>query len=225
MTSQSASRAFDFWKDIAQESTEAWSKATQGKPVNPFEFWQEFVQKSTEAARKTGLPAPGSDPYQLYRQFFSAWSDSWIKALAQSATPDVFEANQKLWMEQLEAMAQGFAKAMSSEAFSEMLGKTIEQGFTAQERAAKAADPQIDAALRALNLPSRGQVDRMFERIIGLEERLDDMEDRQREILAAIRASGVALGGAPNGSKSEPRAPRARPRQSRGKAGLEGASR
>ena len=56
-----------------------------------------------------------------------------------------------------------------------------------QDRAAKAANPQIDMALRALNLPSREQIDRLFERIIGIEERLDDLEDNTRQILRRLR--------------------------------------
>jgi hypothetical protein len=42
-------------------------------------------------------------------------------------------------------------------------------------------------ALRALNLPSREQIDRLFERIIGIEERLDDLEDNTRQILRRLR--------------------------------------
>jgi hypothetical protein len=42
-------------------------------------------------------------------------------------------------------------------------------------------------ALRALNLPSREQIDRLFERIIGIEERLDDLEDDTRQILRRLR--------------------------------------
>jgi hypothetical protein len=56
-----------------------------------------------------------------------------------------------------------------------------------QDKAAKAANPQIDMALRALNLPSREQIDRLFERIIGIEERLDDLEDNTRQILRRLR--------------------------------------
>jgi hypothetical protein len=55
---------------------------------------------------------------------------------------------------------------------------------------AKAANPQIDMALRALNLPSREQIDRLFERVIGIEERLDDLEDNTRQILRRLRDRG-----------------------------------
>jgi len=47
-------------------------------------------------------------------------------------------------------------------------------------------------ALRALNLPSREQIDRLFERIIGIEERLDDLEDNTRQILRRLRDKSSA---------------------------------
>ena len=41
-------------------------------------------------------------------------------------------------------------------------------------------------------MPSRGQIDRMFERVIGLEDRIDDLEDENRKLRrqldAALRA-------------------------------------
>ena len=36
--------------------------------------------------------------------------------------------------------------------------------------------------LKALNMPSRGQIDRLFERVIGLEDRIDDLEDETRKL-------------------------------------------
>ena len=76
---------------------------------------------------------------------------------------------------------------MGTDAFSNMQSKFFEQALAWQDRAAKAANPQIDMALRALNLPSREQIDRLFERIIGIEERLDDLEDNTRQILRRLR--------------------------------------
>jgi hypothetical protein len=79
---------------------------------------------------------------------------------------------------------------MGTEAFSTMQSKFFEQNLTWQDKLAKAANPQIDMALRALNLPSREQIDRLFERVIGLEERLDDVEDDLRQILRRLREKG-----------------------------------
>ena len=38
-------------------------------------------------------------------------------------------------------------------------------------------------------MPSRSQIDRMFERVIGLEERLEDLEDENRKLRAQVEAA------------------------------------
>jgi hypothetical protein len=137
------------------------------------------------------VPQP-PDPAQLWRQFLGMWADFWTKTFTQTPSPDLFQSAQKLWSEQLETLAQGFANVMGTDAFSTMQSKFFEQSLAWQDRLAKAANPQIDAALRALNLPSREQIDRLFERVIGLEERLDDIEDDLRHILRRLRERGPA---------------------------------
>jgi len=41
--------------------------------------------------------------------------------------------------------------------------------------------------LRAMNLPSRSQIDRLFERVVGIEERLDDLESDSRQIRRSLK--------------------------------------
>ena len=43
--------------------------------------------------------------------------------------------------------------------------------------------------LKSLNMPSRGQIDRLFERVIGLEDRIDDLEDENRKLRAQVEAA------------------------------------
>ncbi len=182
---------------------------TQSPSANPFEFWREVFQKSGQAwmdvASTAGpLGAPqispfqsfnpflASNPYQLWQQlwqqYLNTWSEYWTKNLSGTPSPDVFRAAEKQWMDQLESAAKAFTQAMSTEPFSQMLGKSIEQSLVWQDKFVKEINPQTDAALRAFNLPSRGQIDRLLERVIGLEERLDDAEDRDQQILRAVRS-------------------------------------
>jgi hypothetical protein len=119
------------------------------------------------------------------RQFFTMWTEFWNKALTLS--PETFQASQKLWMEQLDTLGQSFANVMGTDAFAAMQSKFFEQNLTWQDKASKMVNPQIDAGLRALNLPSRGQIDRLFERIVGVEERLDDIESDLRQIVRRLR--------------------------------------
>jgi hypothetical protein len=166
--------------------------ANHTPPNAPFEFWKDFIRKSSDFwSQAAAVPQP-PDPAQLWRQFLGMWADFWTKTFTQTPSPDLFQSAQKLWSEQLETLAQGFANVMGTDAFSTMQSKFFEQSLAWQDRLAKAANPQIDAALRALNLPSREQIDRLFERVIGLEERLDDIEDDLRHILRRLRERGPA---------------------------------
>ena len=106
-----------------------------------------------------------------------------------SPGPEALLNAQKQWSDQLEAMAKMFAEAMGTEAFASMLGKYMEQLLIWEQRMARQAEPQQDTMLKALNMPSRGQIDRMFERVIGLEERLEDLEDENRKLRAQVEAA------------------------------------
>ncbi len=179
MTNQNTSpNPFDMWKDMLQKSTSAWSQAAgqtgSFAPTSAFSPFQGFN------------PFPSNDPQQMWQQFFSSWSDQWTKNQAGAHGPDVSQEAQKQWTEQLESMARTFAETMGSDAFSGMLGKSLEQSLTLQQRFSKEMKPQLEDALQAFNLPSRSQMDRLFERVIGIEERLDDLEENTRKIIKTL---------------------------------------
>ena len=77
----------------------------------------------------------------------------WTKNLSGAASPEVFKVAQQKWMEQLETLAASYSEAMSTEAYSGMLGKTIEQGLTWQDKFYQAVSQQTDAALKAFKKP------------------------------------------------------------------------
>ena len=128
---------------------------------------------------------------QMWQQFFQAWTERLRQNQANPTFPQTVQDAERQWAQQLESLAATFAKSMSTEEFSQMLGKYMEQMLVWQERSAKQSNPQIDAALRAANLPSRSQIDRLFERIIGVEERLDDLEDAIRKLQGTVDASAA----------------------------------
>ena len=173
---------FEPFKEMFQKSTEAWSQAAGSAgnfpPASGFNPFQGFN------------PVSSYDPQKMWQQYVNSWSEFWTKNQAGSPGPDVFRDAQKQWTEQLESMARTFAEAMGSEAFSSMLGKSIEQSLTWQERYSKEMKPHLENALQAFNLPSRSQMDRLFERIIGLEDRLDDLEENTRKIVKNLGDTG-----------------------------------
>ena len=82
-----------------------------------------------------------------------------------------------------------FSEVMGTESFANLIGRYMEQSLVLQERLVNASEPQMDSMLRAYHLPSRGQIDRMFERVIGLEDRIDDLEDESRKLRRQLDAA------------------------------------
>ena len=157
----------------------------QASPNNFTEFWQDFLRQSSAFWSQATTAPPPPDPSHAWQQFVTMWTACWTKAFTLS--PDTIQTSQKLWMDQLETISQGFAKVMGTDTFAAMQGQFFEQQLSWQDHLTKTIQPQTDAALRALNLPSRNQMDRLFERIVNIEERLDDVETDTRLIRRALR--------------------------------------
>ena len=206
-TQENAANPFDAWREMFQKSTEAWSQAVAGMSSSP--FWAPF----TGAAQGGPMPGfgqmpgfgsipgfgtpgqvppfvPFNDIQQVWQQFYNAWAEQTRQAMsAGTSGQEVIFNAQKQWSEQLEVMAKTFAEVMGTEQFASLLGRYMEQSLVWQERMANASEPQMDAMLRAYHLPSRGQIDRLFERVIGLEDRIDDLEDENRKLRHQVEAA------------------------------------
>lgn len=154
------------------------------------EYWQNFLRQSSSFWSQAATAPQPPDPSQAWSQFVNMWTEFWSKALTLS--PDTVQTSQKIWMDQLETMSQGFAKVMGTDTFAALQGKFFEQQLSWQEQITKTLQPQTEAALRSLNLPSRGQMDRLFERLVSIEERLDDLETDSRLIRRALRQGSDA---------------------------------
>ncbi len=189
MTSaQNTANPFEAWQEMFRKSAELWQQAASGAP-NP--FWPPnngaMPGMGMPGAGMPGFggfapPLGGNDVTAMWQQFFNMWLQQWSRAFTAGAAPQTLSDVQKQWNEQLEAMAKAFADTMSTEDFARALGKYMELGLHAQERMADAANPQIDAMLRTFNMPSRSQMNRLFVHVLGIEERLDDLEDDIRKL-------------------------------------------
>ena len=200
----SATAFFEAWQDMIRKSTEAWSQAASGfggfTPPNPGATpFGAFPFGGFPFGFPPGAGAPGSAPFtppfnpadfmQMWQRMFETGQSQWMNSQSGETQPPSIEEAQRQWARYLETMASTFSEVMITEEFSKSLGQFMEQGLAMQERTAKQVNPQINALLRAYNLPSRSQMDRMFARIIGMEEKLDDLEDEIRKLRSELSAS------------------------------------
>ena len=148
----------------------------QARTNGPFDLWYTLLQHSQPCWSPAAAASPGPAP--VWHQAMTRWSEFWSQALTLS--PEIIPASQKLWLEQLDVMEQGLAEVAGTDAFARMQSQLLELQLAWQAKATQLLQPQIEAALRSLHLPSREQIERLFERLIGLEERLDDLEVANR---------------------------------------------
>ena len=88
----------------------------------------------------------------------------------------LYEANERAWSTALE-------QAMSSPEFSESSGKMLETMLAAQ----KSVRDNMRTYLETMNVPTREDVARLGELVIGLEEKIDQVADRLDAIEEAVR--------------------------------------
>jgi len=107
-----------------------------------------------------------------------------------------------LWQQMLGEMEKGFNafanQAMSSPEFS----KAMNQAGGASAGAQKQFAEMMEKYLLNMNLPSRAQM-------IGMAERLQNIENQLNEIKTMLRQMSASAGGAA-GSRAAPRPPRTR---------------
>ncbi len=154
-------------------------------------FWQDCLRQSSALWSQAATAPQPPDPSHAWQQFAAVWTAFWTQV--STLSPDTIQTSQRLWMDQLETMAHGFTKVMGTDTFAAMQGKFFEQQLRWQEQLTKTLHPQTDTALRALNLPSRNQMERLFERLVSIEERLDDLETDTRLIRRVLRHGNEAV--------------------------------
>ncbi len=201
-----ASAAFDAWQEMFRKSAEAWAQAAPGFPgfaspgpgATPFGGWPFAVPPFGRG----GSTVPGMDgPFQgfnvdgltrMWQQLYQVWAEQARQMMADPTFPQSLSEAERQWAQGLESLASTFAKSMSTEEFSQALGKYMEQALVWQGKLTRESNPQMDAALRAWNVPSRAQIDRLFERVIGLEGQIESLSDEVRKLQATVDAATTA---------------------------------
>ena len=94
---------------------------------------------------------------------------------------EMYDANERAWTSALE-------EAMSSPEYDESSGKLLETMLAAQ----KAVRNNMRTYLETMNVPTREDIARLGELVIGLEEKIDQLTDRFDAIEAVVRTPGPA---------------------------------
>ena len=137
---------------------------------------------------------------------------------------EMYDANERAWSTALE-------EAMGGPEFSESSGKLLETMLAAQ----KSVRNNMRTYLETMNVPTREDIARLGELVIGLEEKIDQLTDRFDAIEEAVRAPGPAGPAGPAGrtgatgrtgstGRTGPKGPAGRkgPAGATGKAGARG---
>jgi hypothetical protein len=172
-TPNPAQDAFDIWRKALDEGTQAWVRALGQSPTPP--------------------PAAGAPDFsQFWRPILGQGMELWQKAAAQGGVSPEFAQQWKTFLDQwIDAWSKALGQAMATEGFAQALGRYLDQMLTVQGPLKKGIDQQTDQALRALGLPSRGQVVAIASQLVALEERIEGLEDRLDDIRRLLdKASG-----------------------------------
>src|SRR5262245_52262744 len=102
----------------------------------------------------------------------------WARIFAQTPVTPELTGQWKQFLDQsIEAWSKALTQAMSTEAFAQMMGQTLDQWLTAQAPAKRLGEQSVEGALQALNAASRTQVAGVAKQLVDLEERLDRLDD------------------------------------------------
>jgi hypothetical protein len=86
----------------------------------------------------------------------------------------------------IETWSKALGQVMNTDAYAQAMGKALDQWLTSYAPVKKQADQSIDAALQALNMPTRAQVTALAKQLMDLEERLDRLDDGMSAILRRL---------------------------------------
>jgi Poly(R)-hydroxyalkanoic acid synthase subunit (PHA_synth_III_E) len=154
-----------------------------------FDMWRKQLEESTQAWTKlvSQAPAPPADPLAFWRPVLTQGMEQWARMFAQTpVTPDL-TAQWKQFVDQwIEAWSRVLNQSMHTEAFAQLMGRSLEGWLAAQAPVKKAGEQAMEQAVTALNLASRSQLTAVAKQIVELEERLERVEEGVQAILRRL---------------------------------------
>jgi hypothetical protein len=147
-----------------------------------FEMWKRQLEEGSRSwaqlITKGATPAPPDPAGFWWKPMFEQGLAQWARIFAQTPVTPELTGQWKQFLDQsIEAWSKALSQAMSTEAFAEMMGKTLDQWLANQAPAKRLADQSVEAALQTFNLPSRSQVTGVAKQIAEVDERLERLEE------------------------------------------------
>ena len=116
------------------------------------------------------------------------------------SSTDPFEVWREMYDASERAWSTALAEAMSSPEYDEASGKLLETMLAAQ----KSIRTNMRTYLETINVPTREDIARLGELVIGLEEKIDQLTDRFDAIEAMARTPGPVGPAGPTGATGRP---------------------
>jgi poly(hydroxyalkanoate) synthase III subunit E len=154
-----------------------------------FEMWKKQLDEGAQAwSRLVGAnPTPTPDPLSFWKPAMEHGLQTWARIFATTpVTPDLMSQWKQFLDQSIEAWSKALGHVMNTDGFAQAMGRSLEQWMASYAPAKKAADQSVEAALQALNLPTRAQVTSLAKQIMELEERLDRLEDGIAAVLRRL---------------------------------------
>jgi hypothetical protein len=161
MAQTGAQQLADLWKKQLDEGSEVWLRMLgQGRLTDPQSLWAPLMEQAMGVWSKlTTDGVPSADLLGQWKQFLDLWIAAWSKA---------------------------FEQAMGTEQFAQIMGKQMETFLAGAGPIKKAVEPQLDAVLTGLGLPSRNQVIGIAAQLVQLEDKVDGLESRLDRVLKQL---------------------------------------
>jgi polyhydroxyalkanoic acid synthase PhaR subunit len=102
---------------------------------------------------------------------------------------DLFAA----WRPFQEAWAKAMSETVSSEEFARAMGQSIDNYLETTESMRQQMEKAMERYLHQVNLPTRGELTSLSERLANLELRVDDLDTKLDEALDHLKAIRQAL--------------------------------
>jgi phage-related minor tail protein len=170
------------WNDFVQQMNEEFVDALEQNMEAQAEFvesWSRTVQDATEDEQLSS----GVEGYARAYEVWMEAAEQMVDRANEAVEGEEVELEQfrDVW---LNSANEAFKEVMSTTAFAAATGETVEQALELQRRTDEAAE----TTLHALGFATEGDVQEVGERLVELERRQHEIENKLDRILDGIES-------------------------------------